>query len=288
MESPQPAVDMVIVGAGILGLYQLYRARRDGYSVACSSRATASAAPGTGTATRAAGSTPRATPTATCSPTELWQEWDWSEEFAAPAGDRALPQPRGRQVRPAPAHPVQQPGRLRRLGREATLSWTTAPRTGSRSASRYLIAATGVLSVPSVPGRARPRGLRGRVVPPGRWPAEPVDFRGKRVAVVGTGSSGVQIAPVIADEVASLTVYQRTPTWCTPLNNHPITPSSRPTSRPNFEPIRPTLDASVSGFLHQAARRRHLRGHAGAAVGVLRDASGTAPASPRSAATTRT
>ena len=63
----------------------------------------------------------------------------------------------------------------------------------------------------------------------GRWPATPVDFRGKRVAVVGTSSSGVQVVPTILDDVASLTVYQRTANWCTPLNNR----RSRPTSRPS-------------------------------------------------------
>ena len=83
---------------------------------------------------------------------------------------------------------------------------------GSEFRARYLVAATGVLSVPfypDVPGR---EDFRGDSYHTGLWPATPVDFAGKRVAVIGTGSSGVQIAPVIADEVASLTVYQRTPT----------------------------------------------------------------------------
>jgi cation diffusion facilitator CzcD-associated flavoprotein CzcO len=84
--------------------------------------------------------------------------------------------------------------------------------------ARYLVTATGVLSVPhfpDVPGRA---AFGGESYHTGLWPTRPVDFAGKRVAVVGTGSSGVQIIPVIAPDVESLTVYQRTANWCTPLN----------------------------------------------------------------------
>ena len=75
-------VDVLVIGAGITGIYQLYRAREAGFSAACSRRATASAAPGSGTATPAPGSTPRATPTATSSPQELFDEWEWQEHFA--------------------------------------------------------------------------------------------------------------------------------------------------------------------------------------------------------------
>ena len=92
---------------------------------------------------------------------------------------------------------------------------------GAEVRARFLVAATGVLSVPyipDVPGRDDFRGVQHHT---GRWPAEPVDFAGKRVAVVGTSSSGVQVVPAIVDEVASLTVYQRTANWCTPLNNRP-------------------------------------------------------------------
>ena len=85
--------------------------------------------------------------------------------------------------------------------------------------ARFLVAATGVLSVPYVPDLPGRDDFRGVQHHTGRWPAEPVDFAGKRVAVVGTSSSGVQVVPAIVDEVASLTVYQRSANWCTPLNN---------------------------------------------------------------------
>ena len=100
---------------------------------------------------------------------------------------------------------------------------------------------------PDVPGRDDFRGEQHHT---GLWPATPVDFAGKRVAVIGTGSSGVQVIPAIADEVASLTVYQRTANWCTPLNNAPITAEEQAQLRADFEAIRETLNTSVSGFLH--------------------------------------
>jgi cation diffusion facilitator CzcD-associated flavoprotein CzcO len=89
----------------------------------------------------------------------------------------------------------------------------------------------------------------------GRWPAEPVDFAGKRVAVVGTSSSGVQVVPTVLPEVAQLTVFQRTANWCTPLNNSPITPDEQVQLRAGFEALRQTLNTSVSGFAHPVNER---------------------------------
>ena len=121
--------------------------------------------------------------------------------------------------------------------------------------ARFLVSATGVLSVPffpDVPGR---EDFGGVSVHTGRWPTEPVDLAGKRVAVVGTGSSGVQLIPNIVDEVASLTVYQRTANWCTPLNNRPITDDEQAELRAGFERMKEILDTSVAGFLHEPSGR---------------------------------
>ena len=122
--------------------------------------------------------------------------------------------------------------------------------TARRSAARFLVAATGVLSVPyvpDVPGRDDFRGVQHHT---GRWPAEPVDVASKRVAVVGTSSSGVQVVPAIVDEVASITVFQRTANWCTPLNNRPITAEEQAELRAGFEQLREVLNTSIHGFHH--------------------------------------
>jgi cation diffusion facilitator CzcD-associated flavoprotein CzcO len=124
-------------------------------------------------------------------------------------------------------------------------------RDGTAFRARYLVAATGVLSVPFVPDLPGRDDFRGETYHTGRWPASGVDLAGKRVAVIGTGSSGVQIVPAIAGEVASLTVYQRTANWCTPLNNAPITADEQARLRDDFEDIRATLNSSAHGFLHQ-------------------------------------
>jgi cation diffusion facilitator CzcD-associated flavoprotein CzcO len=121
--------------------------------------------------------------------------------------------------------------------------------------SQYLISTTGVLSVPQYPAVPGREDFEGEAYHPGLWPKETVDFTGKRVAIVGTGSSGVQIAPMIADDAESVTIFQRTPSWCTPLNNHPISPEQQAYLKANFESIRDELNASIAGFLHKAHDR---------------------------------
>ncbi len=181
---------------------------------------------------------------------ELFEEWEWQEHFAEqPETERYL------------NHVVDRFD-LRRHIRfdakvtsaaydESSRTWTVVVSDGTEYRTRFFVAASGSLSVPyfpDVPGRD---DFRGESYHTGRWPATPVDFAGKRVAVVGTGSSGVQVIPCIAGEVASLTVYQRSANWCTPLNNRPITPEEQAELRADFEAIRETLNTSASGFLHR-------------------------------------
>jgi cation diffusion facilitator CzcD-associated flavoprotein CzcO len=133
---------------------------------------------------------------------------------------------------------------------EPSGTWSVDAGEGARHRARFFVAATGVLSVPffpEVPGRD---DFRGESHHTARWPTTPVDLAGKRVAVVGTGSSGVQVVPAIADEVASLTVYQRSANWCTPLNNRPITSEEQARLKTDFDAMCETLNTSASGFLH--------------------------------------
>jgi cation diffusion facilitator CzcD-associated flavoprotein CzcO len=89
-------------------------------------------------------------------------------------------------------------------------------------------------------------------------PSTPIDLRGKRVALVGAGSSGVQIVPAIADEVAEPTVYQRTADRLTPPDNAPITPEEQAGLKADFEAVRAKPNRSPSGFLHTITRRSGL------------------------------
>src|SRR5262249_38747421 len=122
---------------------------------------------------------------------------------------------------------------------------------GATHRARFLVAATGVLSVPFIPDVRGRDDFRGEAYHTGRWPATPVDFAGKRVAVVGTGSSGVQIVPVLVPEVAELVVYHRRPTCCPPLNTARTTPDEQARLRAGFAEMREILNTSVAGFLHE-------------------------------------
>src|SRR6476661_908488 len=240
-------VDVLVVGAGITGIYQLYRAREAGLSARLLEAG--GGVGGTWFWNRYPGArfdSESYTYGYLFSP-ELFDEWRWDEHFAAqPDTERYL------------NHVVDRFDLRRhmRLGVRVTAAtyadatWSVALGDGSTVRTRHLVAATGVLSVPyfpDVPGRDDFRGPSHHT---GRWPTTPVDFAGKRVAVIGTGSSGVQIAPAIVDEVTSLTVYQRTANWCTPLNNAPITEAEQRQLRADFASMRATLDASPHGFLH--------------------------------------
>ena len=244
------AVDVLVVGAGITGLYQLYRAREAGFSGALVEAG--EGVGGTWYWNRYPGARfdSESYTYAYLFSRELFEEWEWQEHFAAqPEIERYL------------NHVVDRFDLRRHLRLAARVTgavydeggrnWMVAAGDGAAFRARYLIAATGVLSVPyspDVPGRDE---FGGEQYHTGLWPSSPVELAGKRVAVIGTGSSGVQLIPAIAGQVASLTVYQRTANWCTPLNNSPITADEQARLRADFEAIRETLDTSASGFLHQ-------------------------------------
>ncbi len=246
----RPDVDVLIVGAGITGIYQLYRAREAGFSALLLEAG--GGVGGTWYWNRYPGARfdSESYTYGYLFSEELFDEWEWREHFAEqPDIERYL------------NHVVDRFDLRRDIRFETTITsavydessgtWAVADGNGAERRARFLIAATGVLSVPNVPDVPGRDDFRGEQHHTGRWPATPVDFKGKRVAVVGTGSSGVQLIPIIADQVASLTVYQRTPHWCTPLNNRPITTEEQAELRSEFEAIRDTLSTSPAGFLHQ-------------------------------------
>jgi cation diffusion facilitator CzcD-associated flavoprotein CzcO/acetyl esterase/lipase len=104
---------------------------------------------------------------------------------------------------------------------EASRRWRLRTDHGDEVSCRYYVMASGCLSLPKTPDIEGVDRYAGEVYLTGRWPHEPVDFTGKRVAVVGTGSSGIQCIPLIAAEAAQLTVFQRTPNFSIPAHNGP-------------------------------------------------------------------
>jgi cation diffusion facilitator CzcD-associated flavoprotein CzcO len=133
---------------------------------------------------------------------------------------------------------------------EAQNLWTLHTAEGEDFRSRFVVCATGILSAPNYPVQPGLDTFRGELYHTGTWPHEAVDFTGKRVAVIGTGASGVQVIPRIAETAAHLTVFQRTPNWAVPLRNRPISPEELERIRGEYPEIVRKLQSSSNGFLH--------------------------------------
>jgi len=131
---------------------------------------------------------------------------------------------------------------------EATQRWTIETRTGDRASARFLICAVGALSAANRPNIPGIQDFAGECYHTGQWPHEPVSFEGKRVAVIGTGSSGIQAIPEIAKEAAHVTVLQRTPQYAFPAGNRPITPEEMAEARASWDAIRAKMLAHPGGF----------------------------------------
>src|SRR5690625_3131128 len=125
--------------------------------------------------------------------------------------------------------------------------WHIYKEDGTKVTATYFITAVGCLSASNVPDFKGLDQFKGDWYHTGRWPHEKVDFSGKRVGVVGTGSSGVQAIPVIAEEADHLTVFQRTPQYCVPARNHPYDPEFIKQARDNFALMRQQLRESSGG-----------------------------------------
>jgi cation diffusion facilitator CzcD-associated flavoprotein CzcO len=109
---------------------------------------------------------------------------------------------------------------------EEANAWELRTASGERLTARYVIGATGVFSQPKPPDIPGIDEFAGQIMHSARWDHS-VDLRGKRVAVIGTGASGIQIIPAIAREVEQLTVFQRTPIWCLPKLDAPLSMRAR-------------------------------------------------------------
>jgi cyclohexanone monooxygenase len=220
-EQTSNSVDAVIVGAGLSGLYQLYRLRESGLDARVIEAG--SGVGGTWYWNRYPG--------ARCDvesmaysysfSAELEQEWTWTEKYP---------------TQPEILRYIEHVADRFDLARDITFDtrvtnatyddesqrWTVLTDGGEAIDAQYLIMATGCLSVskaPEVPGAER---FGGPTYHTGHWPHEGVDLTGQRVAVIGTGSSGIQSIPIFAQQASELTVFQRTPNFSMPAGNRPL------------------------------------------------------------------
>ena len=249
--------DVAVVGAGFAGLYAVHRAVRKGLDVLG-----IEAAPGPGGTWYW-----NRYPGARCDvesvdysysfDEELQQEWTWSERYAA--------QP---EILAYLEHVADRFDLRRRFrfGRTVTgarfdddsATWEITTHDGGRHRAHHLVCATGCLSALNRPDLAGFDDFAGEVYWTAAWPEESPDLTGKRVGVVGTGSSGIQVVPVLAEQARSLTVFQRTANYSVPMPNRPWTVEDQERIRAEYPARRAKAAYAPAGTPHEAHPRRAL------------------------------
>jgi cation diffusion facilitator CzcD-associated flavoprotein CzcO len=260
---PETTHDALIIGAGFSGLYQLH-ALRDRLGLKAHVLEAAEGVGGTWWWNRYPGARcdSESHAYAFYFSDELLQSWDWSERYP------------------------QQPEILRYLNHvadrldlrrditfnarvtqarwdEAAGLWRVATQDGRRHAAPFLVAAVGCLSStnrPDIPGLA---DFAGAIHHTGEWPHEGVDFTGKRVGMIGTGSTGIQAAPVIAEAASHLTVFQRTANYSIPARNRPLDEGFKRWAKENAAEIRAAMHATANGHPWPLGTRSALEVSAG-------------------------
>jgi cation diffusion facilitator CzcD-associated flavoprotein CzcO len=126
---------------------------------------------------------------------------------------------------------------------------------GRRYSARFLVTAVGVLSAATMPTISSVATFKGQSCHTHYWPKEPIRFEGKRVAVIGTGATGVQTITEVAKTAGHLTVFQRTPQWCAPLHNAKIGKEEMNRIRANYPEIFARCQQTYGCFIHAADPR---------------------------------
>ena len=247
--------DAIVIGAGLCGLYQVYRLREQGYSVQCFEEG--AGVGGTWFWNRYPGC-------AFDSPSEeygysfsedILQEWNWTHYYSyQPDAERYL-------------NFVADKLRLRKHIRfnsrvvaatwvEDECFWEVELGNGERACASFLIASVGGLTAapytPRFEGMARFRGEQHHI---GRWPADGIDFTGKRVAVIGSGPSAIQLIPEVAKQCAHLTVFQRTANYAFPADNDVVEPQVQLEWKANYPALHQKIRTYYLGIQHEQDTR---------------------------------
>jgi cation diffusion facilitator CzcD-associated flavoprotein CzcO len=248
--------DAIVIGAGVSGIYQLLRLREIGLSVRVFEAG--SDVGGTWYWNRYPGARfdSESWTYGYSFSEEVLQEWEWSEHFSGqPETLRYLNYIADKfDVRPD----IQFNTRITAATYdESTHRWTVQYEGGSATA-QFLIAALGLLSVPTLPRLEGMDTFQGRSFHTGEWPHEPVDFKDKRVAVIGTGATGVQVIQEVAKTAGTLTVFQRRPNWCAPLHNSVITDEEQEKIKSSYPEIFQLCSETFGAFVHRPDERMAL------------------------------
>ncbi|WP_316398389.1 NAD(P)/FAD-dependent oxidoreductase [Bradyrhizobium sp. 33ap4] len=241
--------DVIIIGAGLSGMYQLHRLRELGLSARVFEAGTGVG--GTWYWNRYPGARfdSESYSYGYSFSKELLEEWEWSEHFAG--------QPETLRY----CNYVADKFDLRRdiqfesrvasaIYQDDTRSWRVTLESGAQHSCRFLITAIGPLSTPTLPRIEGRDDFRGQSFHTARWPKEKVDFTGKRVAVIGTGATGIQTIQTIAGEVGHLTVFQRTANWAAPLHNGKIDAETQVRIKAGYPEIFARCKETFACFVH--------------------------------------
>ncbi|WP_336879544.1 NAD(P)/FAD-dependent oxidoreductase [Rhodococcus globerulus] len=243
-----PDCDAIVVGAGFAGLYALHSLRQRGLSVR--GFEAGSSVGGTWFWNRYPG--------ARCDvdsadysysfDDDLQQEWIWTERF--PAQPEILSYLEHVADRFDLRKEITFGTRVTSADFDETAGlWTITTDDGDSVTGRWVVMATGALSSARMPELAGQQDFRGEVHHTGHWPSQGVEFTGKRVGVIGTGSSGVQAIPLIAEQAEHLTVFQRTPGFVIPARNRPLGPDELDEIKADYPTRRQNLRESHGGWI---------------------------------------
>jgi cyclohexanone monooxygenase len=240
-------VDIVVVGAGFAGLYMLKRLRERGWDVHVFEAG--SGVGGTWYWNRYPGArcdVPSVEYSYSFDP-DLEQEWDWTERYA---------------TQPEILSYLEHVARRYDLYRSITFDtrvesaafdedenvWKVRTSDGAATTATFVVMATGCLSTANTPDIPGLRSFAGEVYHTGRWPHDDVDLAGRRVGVIGTGSSGIQSIPVIAEQAEQLVVFQRTANYSIPANNYVLDENYKAAVKADYRSLREENRRTPVGF----------------------------------------
>ena len=249
-------VDALVVGAGFAGLYALYRLRQLGLTARVFERGGDVGGVWYWNRYPGARCDVESMQYSFSFSEDLQQEWRWGERFASQPEILAYAQHVAERFDLRDGITFGTAVTAAEFD-EATSTWDVHTDTGERVRARFCIMATGCLSatrMPQIPGLDN---FRGQTYHTGAWPHEGVDFTGQRVGVIGTGSSGIQAIPMLAEQAAELVVFQRTPNFSVPARNAPMDDAYERSWKDNYAALRQRArDDTTSGTVYEKSTRK--------------------------------
>jgi len=247
VNAPPHEFDAIIIGAGFSGLYQLHKLRDElGLNVRVLEKGAGIG--GTWFWNRYPGARCDSESYYYCYSfnKEIEQEWSWSERY--PEHTEIRKYLNFVSDRLDLKRDIQLDTEVKSAAfDEASSMWTVETVGGEAFLTRFLITAVGCLSAANVPKFDGLDNFKGEWYHTGNWPPEGVDFAGKRVGQIGTGSTGIQLAPVLAGRSQHLTVFQRTANYSIPARNRPVTPEEVDLTRKNYDDVWRRARGSTNG-----------------------------------------